>query len=339
MTMRTAVYLSKYVRMFFEDHLACRRNLTGSTIRSYRDAVKLFIAFVVQQAKKPATDLLVVDMTESTIVQFLNHLENKRGNSIQTRNHRLVVLRSLLQYIALQEPLMAEHCRRLLDIPTKKNRYIPEIGYLEKTEIAAILEATDRRCSIGRRDHAILLFMYNTGARVQEAADARVSWLSFEQPCKVEILGKGRKWRTCPLWDDVAGVLRELLEEGGALVDPDRYLFVNRFGKQLSRFGIRNIIDKYKNKAALRIASLRDKKVTPHTIRHTTAMHLLQSGVDINVIRSWLGHVNLATTHRYVEIDLAMKTKALAACELPDNQGSRHRWRPKQDILAWLESL
>jgi site-specific recombinase XerD len=337
--MRAAIYLSKYVRMFFEDHLVCRRNLTRSTIRSYRDAVKLFVAFVVRRAKKPATDLLVTDLTESAIVEFLNHLENERGNSIQTRNHRLIVLRRLLQYVALQEPLVAEHCRRLLDIPNKKNRAIPEIGYLEKEEITAILAATDKGRSIGRRDQAILLFMYNTGARVQEVADARVSWLTFEQPCKVEILGKGRKWRTCPLWDDVAGVLRRLLEEREAPVEPDWHLFVNRFGEPLSRFGIGNIIDKYKNKAALRMFRLRDKKITPHTIRHTTAMHLLQSGVDINVIRSWLGHVNLATTHRYVEIDLAMKAKALAACELPDNQGLRRRWRPKQDILTWLESL
>jgi len=325
--------------MFFEDHLACRRRLSAATIRSYRDAVKLFLAFVAQRVKKPATDLLVTDMTESAIVEFLNHLEGERGNAIQTRNHRLIVLRRLLQYVALQEPLAAEHCRRLLDIPTKKNRDVPEISYLEKAEISAILEATDKSRAIGRRDHAILLFMYNTGARVQEVADARVSWLSFEPPCKVEILGKGRKWRTCPLWDSVAGTLRKLLEERGASVGPDGPLFVNRFGKPLSRFGIRNIIEKYKNRAALRMPGLRAKKVTPHTLRHTTAMHLLQSGVDINVIRSWLGHVNLATTHRYVEIDLAMKAKALASCELPDNQGVRRRWRPKPDILTWLESL
>ena len=166
-----------------------------------------------------------------------------------------------------------------------------------------------------------------------------MDWLSLQPPYKVEILGKGRKWRTCPLWKSTVNALKTTLSDRGTNIESNDCLFINRFGKPLSRFGIRNVIEKYKSKAILQMPSLRNKTVTPHTLRHSTAMHLLQSGVEINVIRSWLGHVKLETTHRYAEIDLAMKTKALEACEVTNKGVSSRRWRSDPDILKWLESL
>lgn len=332
-------YLSGFVRVFFEDYLVCRRHLSHNTIRSYRDAIKLFIGYLVTRLRKRPTRLLVTDITEQLVVDFLGDLEKNRHNSIQSRNHRLVVLRRLFEYVALQEPVLSEHCRRLTTIPCKRHQELPEITYLEKNEMMAIVNAPDRRTALGQRDHAILLFMYNTGARVQEVADARASWLTLEPPPKVEILGKGRKWRTCPLWDGVAALLARALQERGQRGPDDPHLFLNRYGQPLSRFGIWKIIERYKRRVTATTPSLINKRVTPHTFRHTTAMHLLQSGVEINVIRSWLGHVNLSTTHRYAEIDLAMKRKALESCELTAEDAPRGRWRSDPDILVWLESL
>jgi site-specific recombinase XerD len=181
--------------------------------------------------------------------------------------------------------------------------------------------------------------MYNTGARVSETADMRISRLHFEAPPKVEILGKGSKWRTCPLWESTAEILHNLIDEQIRTKEPSAHIFLNRSGNPLSRFGIYGIIVKYKEKASRSRPSLSHKTLTPHTIRHTTAMHLLQAGVDINVIRSWLGHAKLETTHRYVEIDLAMKAKALKVCEPENKKVSYAEWRSNPDILSWLETL
>lgn len=337
--MNSTMYLSKFIRSFFQDYLVSQRNMSGDTVKSYRDATKLFIAFAAGRAKKTPAKLLVTDITQECVLDFLQYLENNRGNSLQTRNHRLIVVRRIFEYISFRDPVLLDHCRKILSIPLKRNTTYPEICYLDKRELAALFAAIDTRTVIGRRDYAILLFMYNTGARVTEAANSIVAWLSLQPPHKVEILGKGRKWRTCPLWKSTVTALRTSLSDRGTRIESDDHLFINRFRKPLSRFGIRNAIEKYKNKAILQMPSLKSKTVTPHTLRHSTAMHLLQSGVEINVIRSWLGHVKLETTHRYAEIDLAMKTKALEACEVTNRGISSRRWRSDPDILKWLESL
>ena len=224
-------------------------------------------------------------------------------------------------------------------VPLKRGAAIPEICYLEREEIVAIFDAVDKKTGRGRRDYALLLFTYNTGARVQEASDTLISWLALEKPYRVEILGKGHKWRTCPLWDSTAQVLKNLIAERAPRNDRDAHLFLNRLGQPISRFGIANVVGKYAAKASKTVPSLQGKKITPHTIRHTTAMHLLQSGVEVNVIRSWLGHVSLATTNRYIEIDMKMKAEALEACSFEDKKAQRCRWKSNPDILAWLETL
>jgi len=331
--------LAPFIRSFFEDHLACQRNVSRNTIQSYRDGIKLFLQNMAQCLEKAVVDLQVTDVTEPLVLAFLTHLEQQRGNTIQTRNHRLVGLRRLFDYIAWREPLVLEHCRTLLAIPLKRGAVRPEIGYLEKHEVAAILQAAEDVAGGGQRDRTLLLFMYNTGARVQEVADARQSWLSLQPPYKVQLLGKGRKLRTCPLWESTAGLLRCLLEKRGTPPAQDPHLFVNRFGDPLSRSGIADIIQRHLRKAAETTPTLRDRRVTPHTLRHTTAMHLLQSGVEANVIRSWLGHVSINTTNCYIQIDLAMKAKALQTCEINPSPTPCAEWHRNPDLLAWLNSL
>lgn len=335
-----ATYLAPFVRSYFEDHLSCRQNASRHTIQGYRDGLKLLLRFASDQTNKTAVNLLVTDITESLILAFLADLERTRGNSIQTRNHRLAGIRKLFEYIAAREPLFLDHCHQIVAIPKKRGAALPTIRYLEKDQLAAILGSVSKDSSLGRRDYTLLLFLYNTGARVQEVADMRSTWLTLTPPFKVELLGKGRKWRTCPLWESTVQHLKQLVEERRLKPGEDGYLFVNRHGHPLSRSGIANLIDRYTAKAAATVPGLQSQKITPHTFRHTTAMHLLQSGVEVNVIRSWLGHASISTTNRYVEIDLAMKRKALETCEVGAS-GSlpQASWRSDVDILAWLESL
>lgn len=332
-------YLAPHIRSYFEDYLPCRRGVSAHTLHSYRDAVALFLRFAAKKLGRPAAKLQVADVTERLVLQFLDNLESKRNNSVQTRNHRLTVLRGLLQYASRRDPSLLEQSRRLLLIPLKRGADQPEIRYLEKAELNALFNAVDRDTPLGRRDYALLLFMYNTGARVQEAADTQVSWLKLESPCKADLLGKGRKWRTCPLWDSTAQTLRDLIAERNLSVDEETHLFINRLGQPMSRSAIADVVQKYARLAGQRMPTLKKKPVTPHTLRHTTAMHLLQSGVEINVICSWLGHVSVTTTNRYVEIDLQMKAKALESCRMPTARRRRGRWQSKPDILKWLESL
>jgi integrase/recombinase XerD len=337
--MSQAVYLAPFVRSFFEDHLACRHNASRHTIQGYRDGLKLLLRFAADRARKPAVNLLVTDLTEPLVLAFLADLEQTRGNSIQTRNHRLVGIRQLFEYIAAREPLLLDHCHQVVAIPKKRGAAVPEIHYLEKEHVIAILGAVNQNGPLGRRDYALLLYMYNTGARVQEVADTRIAWLTLIAPYKVELLGKGRKWRTCPLWDSTAQHVRQLVAERGLKPGEDGPLFVNRHGQSLSRSGIANLIERYTTKAAATTPGLQGQRVTPHTFRHTTAMHLLQSGVEVNVIRSWLGHASISTTSHYIEIDLTMKRKALATCEVTASDPSTATWRSSPEILSWLDSL
>jgi integrase/recombinase XerD len=328
-------FLAPFIRSFFEDHLACQRNVSRNTIASYRDGVKLFVRDMALWLGKSVTDVRVTDVNEALLLAFLSDLEQRRGNAIQTRNQRLLGLRRLFHYIAWRDPLLVEHCRQLVAIPCKRGGIRPEVGYLEKAEVTAILGAAGTTA----RDHTLLLFMYNTGARVQEVADARRSWLSLHAPYKVQILGKGRKLRTCPLWESTVTQLRKLTERQHARPDADPHLFFNRSGHPLSRSGIADIVRRHARTAAQAVPSLDGRRVTPHTFRHTTAMHLLQSGVEVNVIRSWLGHVSIATTNRYIEIDLAMKAKALKACEIGPVSTSAAEHRNNPDLISWLASL
>ena len=336
--MKSNHYLAPYIRSFFEDHLMRRRNLSRNSIWSYRDAIKLLLQFITQRTSKAAPVLQVTDINEQVVLDFLKHLEQKRCNAIQTCNQRLITLRSLFEYIALREPLLIDHCKRITTIPLKRGVLLPQIFYLTRDEIQGILAAIDHTRWEGHRNYVLLLYMYNTGSRVQEVADARASWLSLHCPYKVEIVGKGNKSRICPLWDTTAKALEHYLKERNRLECHTDHLFLNRCHMPLSRSGIAYIVETHARKAACTVPSLQNKRITPHTLRHTTAMHLLQSGVEINVIKSWLGHVSVATTYRYVQIDLEMKAKALKSCEIGQHQ-FRRRQKVTPELLTWLESL
>lgn len=331
--------LARYIRSFFEDYLVRKRNLSRNSVWSYRDAIKLLIQFAADRKGKSIPLLQVKDINESLVLEFLSHLERKRGNSIQTCNQRLVTVRSLFEYIAFREPLLMEHCKRIATIPLKRGALVPLIDYLTRDEMQGILAAVDRSTWMGQRDYVLLLYMYNTGSRVQEVADARISWLSLDGPLKVQIVGKRNKSRICPLWENTAKAIDHYVRGQNRLKCHTDHLFLNRCHMPLSRSGIAYIVKSWARKASCQIQSLKNKHITPHTLRHTTAMHLLQSGVEINVIKNWLGHASIATTDRYVQIDLEMKTRALETCDITRGRCGSGRRHPTKQLLTWLESL
>lgn len=339
--MKEADNIAPFLTRFFHDYLMSERNLSQNTILSYRDTIKLFLLFMQSQTKKSCTKLSLYDITPTRILQFLNFLEQKRGNSIRSRNHRLAALRSFFEYVSRTEPGHAEICRQITSVPIKKaNRAL--VDYLELEEITEILNQIDPSRPAGLRDYALLLFLYNAGARVEEASQLRFSWLILTKPYRVSILGKGKKWRVCPLWRVTGEAFRSLLS-ARMIHSNEEHVFLNRFGSPLSRHGIFDIVKKYAKKASKTMLHLSQKRISPHTIRHTTAMHMLEAGIDINSIRSWLGHASLETTHQYAQINLKMKTKAMEICESsflkPVTGSTLPSWKTDKDILAWLKSL
>lgn len=317
-----------------------RRGYSGQTLYSYRDALKLLLRYAAQTTNRPVVNLTFHDLNDQLITAFLDHLERDRGNQIATRNTRHAALRSFFHYVAAEEPTLAEHCRRIIALPQKRAP-TPTIAYLENNEMQAILNAPDRTTPTGRRDHAILLFLYNTGARVQELTTLHAKDLQLDRPSQVRLHGKGNKQRICPLWQTTTNTLTDLLAEHRIHPSADTHVFLNARAQPITRFGVDYIVKKHAHNATNHIPALSKKRISPHTIRHTTAVHLLNAGVDINVIRAWLGHVDLRTTHIYAEIDLHTKRKAIETCAPKPNpdQTTAAPWRQKPDLLTWLEQL
>jgi site-specific recombinase XerD len=326
--------LGPWVRRFLLEHLVLERNLARNTQHSYRDTLALLLPFVSTQCKKPLDRLLIDDLSPAIVRQFLTHLEHDRHCAVTTRNQRLGALHTLARFIALHSPPHLAWYGELRAIPFKKTPK-PTVGYLEKAEMDALLQAPDQRTEQGRRDYAVLLFLYNTGARATEVAALQIGALSLHGAPSVRLVGKGDKVRHCPLWaTTTVKVLNRLVDGRRA----DEAVFLNRSHQPLTRFGIRTLVKRYAAKASLQMSSLGTKPVTTHTIRHTTAVHLLRAGVDINTIRAWLGHVSLDTTHVYAEIDLEMKAEALAHCEVPADSLAK-QWHQEPDLMAFLKGL
>lgn len=333
--------LGTYVRRFLLEEVVADRNLSPNTQRSYRDAIRLLFCHIAAHHGCAPTRVTVESVTAEIVRAFLAHMENELGNSTATRNQRLAALHSLFRFISRQVPECVEQAARIQAIPLRRT-VTPAMPYLDKPEIDAILAVPNRQRSQERRDYALLLFLYNTGARASEAASVTIADLALDPPPSARLLGKGRKTRLCPLWPHTAEVLRELLNaRNGA--PPDASVFVNVRGQPITRYGIHALVDRTAQKAAANTPSLKTKRVSPHTIRHTTAVHLLRAGVDINTIRAWLGHVSLETTNRYAEIDLKMKADALQTCAVRETanrgKGSTPVWRQDTDIMAFLMSL
>jgi integrase/recombinase XerD len=328
--------LGPWVRRFLLEHLVGERNLAANTQRSYRDTLVLLLPFVAQKVGKAVDRLSVVDLSAELIRLFLTELESTRGCAIVTRNQRLAAIHALARFVGEHSPEHVDWCAQLRAIPFKKPAARAVVPYLDKAEMQALLAAPDQQTAQRRRDHALLLFLYNSGARAQEAAGLRIADLELRASC-VTLLGKGSKKRQCPLWPVTVRVL-SVLTAGRLPSDP---VFLNRCGRALTRFGIHTLVERYAAKVQSTVPSLAKKRVSPHTLRHTTATHLLRAGVDINTIRAWLGHVSLNTTNVYAEIDLEMKAKALAACEVAVAGGakSEKRWRQDPQLMSFLRSL
>lgn len=330
-----------FVRRFLIDEVVADRNLSLNTQRSYRDTIRLLFDFIAQHQATDPAKVLTEQVTAALVRDFLAYLENKRGNSVATRNQRLAAIHSLFRFISRQAPELVEHVTPIQAIPPRRTG-TPTMSYLDKQEMDALLAVPDRGRPQGRRDYALLLFLYNTGARASEAAAVKVEDLALGASLSVRLLGKGRKTRLCPLWSHTADVLREILAtriEGAK----DAPVFLNARGQPITRYGIHTLVERTVKKAAATTPSLQGKRVSPHTIRHTTAVHLLHAGVDINTIRAWLGHVALETTNRYAEIDLEMKAAALEACAVRDaatHHGTRIPiWRKDSKIMEFLMTL
>jgi site-specific recombinase XerD len=329
--------LGQLLHSFFADHLITVKGLRPASVRSYRDTIRLLLLYLADDKRCKITKLTVGDLTFERVVGYLRHLEESRGNHIRTRNQRLAAIHTLFEYIASRSPEMLLDCQQVAAIPTKRVPP-PETRFLERDEIQHLLRDLPSRGRHALRDRALLLFLYNTGARVQEAADLRVEHLDLSEHPTVRLHGKGDKWRTCPLWQQTARTLEQLLEAENQSPPPTAAVFTAR-GQPLTRYGIYKIVRRH-------AASLDDRRtgrrISPHTFRHTAAVHLLEAGVEVNVIRGWLGHADLTTTNRYAEINTKAKQDALLRTE-PPGVSAGHRtnpiWRTDETLLNWLASL
>lgn len=325
--------LGPWVRRFLLDYLVGERNLSVNTRSSYRDMLVQLIAYMAKQLHKPIDRLAVVDLSATSVRAFLLYLENDRHCTTATRNQRLGGLHALARFIGENSPEHLEWCAQIRLIPFKKTTQA-NITYLDKPEMNALLAAPDRHTLQGCRDYVLLLFLYNSGARASEAAALRIADINWHER-SVTITGKGNKQRACPLWPNTI----EQLHIIAALRTPDQYLFINRNGQRITRFGIHTLVERHVARAVMNAPSIMMKKVSPHVIRHSTGSHLLQSGVDINTIRAWLGHVSLNTTNIYAETDLETKARALATCAPPSEKKSAKRWRNQPELMAFLRGL
>jgi len=329
--------LGPILHSFFVDHLITVKGLRPASVRSYRDTIRLFLLFVAADRRCKITRLALGDLTFERVVGFLKHLEIDRGNHVRTRNQRLAAMHCLFEYIAGRAPELLAVCQRVAAVPSK--RVAPaETRFLERDEVEDLLRYLPHDERLGLRDRTLLLFLYNTGARVQEAADLRVEHLDLGDHPLVRLHGKGDKWRTCPLWHQTATLLSTLLQSLNPPPTTKTAVF-SAHGQPLTRFGIYKIVRRH---GARLDDSRTARRVSPHIFRHTAAVHLLEAGVEVNVIRGWLGHADLSTTNRYAEITTKTKLAALRASEPPDTTGASRTkpiWRTDESLLNWLASL
>jgi integrase/recombinase XerD len=329
--------LGPWVKRFLLDHLIEERNLSRNTQRSYRDTLALLMPYASAQRNRPVDRLDVPDLSSEVLRSFLDHLEQDRRCSSRTRNQRLAAVHAMARFIAERSPEHIAWCGQIRAVPFKRFTR-NELSYLDKPEMDAILATPDRRTGQGRRDHALLLFLYNSGARVSEAASLLIGDLNLRlnHLGDVQLRGKGRKIRRCPLWPATVNALLALVRNRS----PDQPVFLNRLGDAITRHGIHWMLRNHVRAAAASHPSLLRRPISPHTIRHTTATHLLRSGVDINTIRAWLGHVSIDTTNIYAEVDLQRKAKVLAhSNDFGTTTADNKRWKDDPSLLAFLRSL
>jgi site-specific recombinase XerD len=328
--------IAKFINRFFSHYLPVQKGLAVNTIMAYRDAIKLLLCYASDTLEKNVEALCVEHIDEPLLLDFLDHLENSRGCTPRTRNARLAAVRALFGFIAREEPSLVLHCQKIRTIPLKRTEH-KTMDYLEENEMQALLDSVDVNARNGVRDNALLLMLYNTGARVSEIVQLKVADLRFNATAQVKLLGKGNKYRSCPLWPETVEALQDYLKHRTAKDLAEQQLFLNATGLPITRFGVRHIVGKYATEADNQCPSMASKAVNPHTIRHTNAMHLLRAGNDVNMVSYWLGHADINTTHIYVEIDIQMKLKMLQKTDAPAVKKPLP-WQ-KPDILQWLNGL
>jgi integrase/recombinase XerD len=322
------------LQRFFVQRLMQQQHVTACTVTAYRDSFRLLLSFAHQRLGKRPSDMALEDLNASFILDFLNHLEVDRHNCSRSRNARFAAIRSFMEYVSFEEPSALALTQSVLAIPMKRFEQ-QLVGFLSREHIEAILAAPDANTWTGQRDRVMLTTLYNTGARVSELIGMRMSDLTLEPTAWVRIRGKGRKERSVPLWSDTARELKRWLRQYPRA--PEQPLFPSRSGAPLTRIGLTERLKLAVQGAAHRFPELTKRRIFPHLVRHSVAMHMLQSGVDITVIALWLGHESPVTTHRYVEADLEMKDRALKALQAPSC--APVRYRPKDDVLRFLQSL
>ena len=326
--------LAPVLEAFFTERLQRQRQASEHTIAAYRDTFRLLLGFAEKHIGKAPCELLLDDLGTPLVGAFLDYLEKERGNSTRTRNARLAAIRSFFRFASARQPEHAALIQRVLAIPQKRfDRKL--VSFLARAEVDALLEAPDRSTWLGRRDHALLLLAIRTGLRVSEITALRVQDCALGTGAHVRCLGKGRKERCTPIDRETAALLRAWISENST--PAAGVVFPSQRGGRLSRDAVERLVTKHQRVAARDCATLAGKRVSPHVLRHTTAVNLLQAGVDRAVIALWLGHEGVETTQIYLDADLAMKERALARTA-PPNVG-RHRYRPSDSLLAFLQGL
>jgi len=330
---------SLHVTSFLTHYLAAQRNVSPNTIKAYRDVFTLLLRFC-RDVQGIAPERLRLEQIDVSLLEaFLDYLEREKGSSPRTRNHRLAALHAFFRYVQSEEPACMFQCQKILAIPLRRC-VRPTVAYLSKEELAEILAQPDLRTPDGRRDVVLLSVLYDTGARVQELIDLSAGDVRLDPPAQVRLLGKGRKMRTVPLMGNTAQLLRDHLRENH-LDRPEQFerpLFQSARHQRLSRSGIRYILQKYLARARCKRPSL-NRKVSPHTLRHAKGMHLLQSGISLDMIRDFLGHVDVTTTQIYARANLEMKRAALEKINESSPVQAIPCWQENKDLLDWLRSL
>ena len=321
------------VQAFFAEHLQQQRAMSPRTVAAYRDAFVLFLDFAQARLHKQPTAIRLEEITPALILAFLDHLERERGNTVRSRNARLAALRAFLKFAGRRDVSALHAVEKSLGVPMKRFER-PMLGFLSREEMLAIISEPDDSWT-SQRDHLLLRMLYNTGARVSEIIGVTLADVVLDGAAYVHLHGKGRKQRTVPLWKETVVEIRRWLQSAG--LQKDQALLPNRWGKPMTRSNVAERLARAVSAATPRCPSFQGRTLSPHTLRHTTAMHLLQAGVDLTVIALWLGHESPVTTHGYVEADLAMKERALAAIAPPETRGVRYR--PTDALLKFLQAL
>ena len=327
--------IAPLLKRFFSHYMPVQKGHSQNTVCAYRDGIKLLLCYVADTLKKSVDKLNIEDVTEKVVLGFLDYIEQQRGCAATTRNARLAAIRSLFAFIARENPELVLQSQQIRTIPRKRTEH-KTIEYLEEKEMQAVLDVVDINSRTGLRDQALFLLTYNTGARASEVVNLELTDLRLDA-AQVTLHGKGNKDRSCPLWPETVSALEAYIKERHPKTTETKQVFLNANGEPISRFGIRHVTRKYGVKAQAKQPSIQDKPLNPHRIRHTTAMHLLRAGNDINMVSYWLGHANLNTTHAYIEIDMETKRKMLEKTSAP-RISKKAPWR-RPHVLQWLKEL